>query len=134
MALLEGEIKRTVLCFVFERKENKVLMILKKRGQGAGKVNVPGGKLQPGETAEQAAVRETREETGIEPQSLKLAGQLEFYFPENGNWDNTCTVFTSENFSGRLIPESEECLAYWENVNKIPLEKMWDAEIGRAHV
>ena len=128
MVLRDGEIKRTVLVFVFDRARNSLLMIRKKRGQGAGKVNVPGGKLRAGESAEAAAVRECVEETGIRPEALREAGRLEFYFPENENWDNTCIVFTAEAFSGSLSPESEECSAHWEDLSKLPLDQMWDAD------
>lgn len=128
MALRDGELKRTALCFVFDREKNSLLMILKKRGQGAGKINVPGGKLQPGETAAEAAIRETKEETGIVPLAVKEAGRLEFYFPENDHWDNTCTVFIAETFSGKLVQHSDECSALWVALDAIPLEKMWDAD------
>jgi 8-oxo-dGTP pyrophosphatase MutT (NUDIX family) len=126
--LRDGEIKRTALCFVFDRAQNALLMIHKKRGQGTGKVNVPGGKLQDGESAEQAAIRETFEETGILPEGLQEAGRLEFYFPENENWDNTCNVFTAEKFSGNLTADNEECSAYWVSLDKIPVDQMWDAD------
>lgn len=126
MALRDGEIKKTVLCFVFRGDE--LLMIHKKRGQGAGKMNVPGGKLRPGESAEEAAVRETEEETGIVPASLKEAGKLEFYFPESEAWDNTCTVFVADRCSGTLVAETEECSALWVQRNSIPLHQMWDAD------
>ncbi len=126
--LRDGAIKRTVLCFVFDRREKTLLMIEKKRGQGAGKINVPGGKIQPGETTEAAAIRETLEETGIQPRELKEAGRLEFYFPESQSWDNTCTVYTCEIFSGTVIPENEECNALWVKIAQIPLDRMWDAD------
>jgi len=128
MALRDGEIKRTVLCFVFDKKNDLLLMIHKKRGQGAGKINVPGGKIQAGETEESAARRETIEETGIEPLTMKQAGKLEFYFPYSDSWDNTCTVFVADNFAGSLISESEECSAHWLPCATLPLDKMWDAD------
>jgi 8-oxo-dGTP diphosphatase len=126
MALLDGEMKETTLCFVFDREKKLLLMIEKKRGQGAGKWNVPGGKLQKGESAHAAAARETQEETGILPLSLTHMGALEFYFPKSKSWDNICQVFISENFTGHLISESEECYAHWISLDKIPYEKMWD--------
>ncbi|HEY8279107.1 MAG TPA: 8-oxo-dGTP diphosphatase [Bdellovibrionota bacterium] len=128
MSLKGGEVKRTVLCFVFDRARNSLLMIQKKRGQGAGKVNVPGGKIAAGESAVDAAIRETEEETGIVPSGLEEAGILEFYFPESQSWDNTCTVFTAESFSGDLIPETEECSVFWENLDRLPMERMWDSD------
>jgi 8-oxo-dGTP diphosphatase len=128
MVLRDGELKRTVLVFVFDRARHALLMIHKKRGQGAGKVNVPGGKIRAGEAAEAAAARETEEETGIRPLGLREAGRLEFYFPENDNWDNACTVFTAEAHGGTLVPETDECSAYWESLDRVPLERMWDAD------
>lgn len=50
--------------------EGKVL-ILRRTGEGAGKWDFPGGGMEAGETPEQAAIRECREETGID-----LSGQL----------------------------------------------------------
>src|SRR3989344_9399765 len=103
--------KRTVLTFVFD--ENRLLMIHKKTGQGKGKWNVPGGKCRPGESDAAAAVRETREETGIEPHSLERVGAREFFFAAGGSWSNVCEVFVSRAHSGELVPETEECSAAW---------------------
>lgn len=128
MILRDGTLKETVLCFVFRNRRTELLMIQKKRGQGAGKWNVPGGKLASGEIPEQAAIRETEEETGIRPVTLSPAGKLEFYFPESEAWDNICTVYTSDHFIGSLIPETEECSAHWVPLDEIPYDKMWDAD------
>lgn len=53
---------------------------------------VPAGGLDPGETPEQAARRETIEETGWEPESLRPIGS---YFPTNGLCDQAFHVFTA---------------------------------------
>ncbi len=126
MALLDGEVKQTTLCFVIDKRTKCLLMIEKRRGQGAGKWNVPGGKIQKGESANHAAIRETKEETGIEPFDVEKRGVLEFYFPKSKSWDNICHVFVSYDFRGELIPESDECFAHWVPLAKIPYEKMWD--------
>lgn len=128
MILRDGELKHTVLCFVFRNERTELLMIRKKRGQGAGKWNVPGGKLAPGEIPEQAAIRETEEETGIRPITIERAGKLEFYFPVSDAWDNVCTVFVSDHFIGNLADENEECSAHWVRVSEIPYDQMWDAD------
>jgi len=46
-------------------KNALVMMGMKKRGFGAGKWNGFGGKVEPGESNEQAAVRELHEESGV---------------------------------------------------------------------
>ncbi len=118
--------KRTVLSFVFDG--DRLLMIHKKRGQGAGKWNVPGGKIQENESVIAAVFRETEEETGITPINPEKIGTLEFRFPNGNNWENICEVFVAKSFSGRLVGETEECSAMWVPVAEIPYEKLWDSD------
>ena len=63
------------LVFVF--RDDEVLLINKKTGLGKGKVNGPGGKVDPGETPEKAAIRECQEELAITVKAIiidSLAG------------------------------------------------------------
>ncbi|MEJ0073651.1 MAG: NUDIX domain-containing protein [Candidatus Saccharibacteria bacterium] len=57
--------KETTLLLL--RRNDEVLLAMKKRGFGAGRWNGVGGKLDPGETVEQALVRECQEEIGVTP-------------------------------------------------------------------
>lgn len=51
-----------------------------------GQIALPGGGIDPGETPEIAAVRETEEETGIQPSSIEVIGSLsEVAVPVSGN-------------------------------------------------
>ena len=56
---------RATLMFIIDEAKREVLLIRKKRGLGAGKINGPGGKIDPGETSLECAVRETQEELGV---------------------------------------------------------------------
>ncbi len=40
----------------------------------------PGGRMEPGETPSQCALRETWEELGIQPQSVRLLGEADFLY------------------------------------------------------
>ena len=54
------------------KKDGKLLLGLKKRGFGLGKINGIGGKVEEGESVEAAAVRETFEEIGVTTSFLTI--------------------------------------------------------------
>jgi mutator protein MutT len=64
-------------------REHKVLICQRLAAADLGGLwEFPGGKIEPGEGAEQCALRELREETGIEAHILKEWGMIEFDYPE----------------------------------------------------
>ena len=113
--------KPMTLCFV--RRENEVLLGLKKRGFGMGRWNGFGGKLQEGESIEDATKREVFEEVGIEIKALQKVGVIDF------SWNHKpdileVHIFEAKDFSGEA-QESEEMKPEWFSLEKIPYEKMW---------
>lgn len=113
-----------VLCFVEDG--DKLMLIHKKTGLGAGKINAPGGRIEPGETPEQAAVRETIEETGITPSELEEKGRLHFQFKDGYSLKGH--VFFARKFSGQLT-ETDEADPFWCTKSDIPYGKMWEDDI-----
>jgi len=111
---------RASLCFV--QQEGMVLMIRKKRGLGAGKINAPGGRLEPGETGIQAAIRETEEEVGVTPLNLSHRGELHFQFTDGLALH--CAVFLAVGCVGQPI-ETDEAIPYWMEPSAIPYHDMW---------
>jgi 8-oxo-dGTP diphosphatase len=109
-----------VLTFI--RREGQLLLILKKRGLGHGKFNAPGGRLEAGETPEQAAVRETQEEVKLTPLNLCFAGQLDFAFVDG--YSLRCHVFTSDACEG-TPGETDEAVPFWCDETEIPYGRMW---------
>ena len=112
------------LCYLIN-KQGKVLLQFKARGFGQGKWNGVGGKVEPGETIEQSAAREIKEETGLIVKKLEEMGQLEFIFTRQPDWNSYCHVFICRQFSGRL-QRSQEGKLKWFGLKQIPLDKMWD--------
>lgn len=52
-----------------------------------GQISFPGGRIDPGETPEEAALREADEEVGVVPASVALMGRLPaFYIPPSRYW------------------------------------------------
>lgn len=110
--------------FVIQGEE--ILLIEKKRGLGAGKINGPGGKIDPGETPLECAVRETREELGIEALEPVKMGELSFAMSDYP--DILCHVFLSRKFTGEP-GETDEAKPLWRRVDEIPYERMWNDDI-----
>jgi 8-oxo-dGTP diphosphatase len=112
--------ERANLCFVI--KGGKVLLIRKKRGLGAGKINGPGGRNEKGETPEQAAVRELQEELGITPLGMEAVGELHFQFLDG--YGLYVTVFAASDCRGEPM-ETDEAIPYWIALKDIPYHDMW---------
>lgn len=102
---------------------DNVLLINKKRGLGAGKVNAPGGHIEDGETPLDTACREFREEVGLVPGGLALRGKLYFHFLDGLKMEGF--VFLADSFKGTLI-ETDEAEPFWCPIDAIPLDRMWE--------
>lgn len=75
-----------VLVFAFDWTREKVLLIKKSKPEfQAGLLNGVGGKIQQGEIPEQAAIREFKEETGLDIGGLKELAHLTVNDPKNAN-------------------------------------------------
>lgn len=112
--------ERANLCFI--TRGDEVLLIHKKRGLGAGKINGPGGRLEPGETARDAAIREVQEELGVLPRDPQLRGELHFQFADG--YALHCSVFLSEGCDGEPV-ETDEAVPLWCRIGDLPLDRMW---------
>ena len=108
---------------VFVIRDDKILLINKKTGLGKGKVNGPGGKVEPGETPRECAVRECQEELGITVSNLQYCGQHRFQFVDG--YSIHVWVYRTEHFTG-VPTESEEARPLWVAVDEIPYEQMWE--------
>lgn len=112
---------KTVLCFLI--KGNKILLAEKKRGFAAGKLNGVGGKIENGETPDEAMVRETQEEIFVTPTKYEKVAEIEFdEFYKGKPENNFMHVYFVYDWIGK-IKESEEMKPFWFNKNKIPFDR-----------
>ncbi len=101
--------KLATLCYV--RNAGQTLMvhrIKKENDMHAGKWNGLGGKLEPGETPEECAIREVWEESGLRVTAPQWKGIITFPgFYDEEDWYTF--LFVIEQFEGALIdsPEGE---------------------------
>jgi 8-oxo-dGTP diphosphatase len=113
-------IDRATLVFVFRGHE--VLLIRKKRGLGAGKINGPGGRLEGCETVVECARREVIEELCITPTGLEERGELRFNFVDGHSLH--AVVFTASGHHGEP-QETDEAVPLWFARDAIPYDEMW---------
>ncbi len=108
---------------LFVIQDERVLLIRKKRGLGAGKISGPGGRLEPGETAAEAAVRELDEELRIQTADPTLCGEHFFQFTDG--YGLHVTVFKADNYSGTPT-ETDEAAPLWFGTSALPYDEMWE--------
>jgi 8-oxo-dGTP diphosphatase / 2-hydroxy-dATP diphosphatase len=113
--------KVLTLCILHD--DANILLGMKKRGFGEGKWNGFGGKVEEGETVEEAVLREMKEESGVSVHDIKKRGVLTFRFLESGEVLEV-HIFSARDFSGEPA-ESEEMFPQWYALEDIPYDSMW---------
>ena len=119
--------RHATLLFLIKRENGEVSSVclaMKKKRFGAGKWNGAGGKVEPGETVEEAAIRETKEEIGVEPRGITKVAELTFHHPHNPAFDQIVHAYISESWLGEPR-ESEEMRPEWFKAEEIPFSQMW---------
>ncbi|ADG89699.1 NUDIX hydrolase [Thermobispora bispora] len=91
--------------------DGRLLLIRRGNPPGAGLWSLPGGRVEPGETDEQALRRELREETGLEVAVGPLAGTVER--PGPGGIVYEIHDYLATVTGGRLAPGSDASAARW---------------------
>ena len=104
-------------------KENKILLMKRKNtGYGDGKYCFPGGHVEADEEIRQAAVREAKEEIGIDinKEDLELYKILNRKIEEGGEYIDF--IFKVKKWTGDVTnEESEKCEEIvWKDINNIP--------------
>ena len=76
---------------VYDRTRQQILMCLRRKDPYKGKLNFVGGKLEAGETSEEAAYRELQEETGIRREQITLVHLMDMVYY---TYDMKLEIFT----------------------------------------
>ncbi len=106
--------RKAVRCYLI--KDNKVVAIKYKKGnRKEGYYDIPGGKIEEGETAKQTAIREMKEETRIDVKNLKYKGIITKEYPDR---KFTFKTFITNDYEGEP-QEVEENTSEWININEL---------------
>lgn len=115
------KIEMTLAYFI---QDDKILLPLKKKNIGKGKHNGVGGRVEEGETIDQAMVRECNEEVGLIPTDFEYVAEIVC----NNTGINQLAVvhvYICKSWCGTLI-ETDEMKPCWFNLDAIPYESMMD--------
>lgn len=116
----------TECTLVFLRRDDEILLAMKKRGFGTGKWNGPGGKCEPNETIDQTMVRECEEEVGAVPIKYEMVAEGNFRNSKvDEPWQLHIHVYVCDEWRGEIV-ESEEMAPKWFKIDDIPYDEMWD--------
>lgn len=111
-----------------------------------GQISFPGGRVDPGETIEDAAVREAHEEVGLDPASVTLLGRLPpFYIPPSrfwlqgvlARWDAPHPLVAAEDEVAEVLSVRLSLLhdrAAWRAVQLSVSGWSWAWDLGGGHL
>ena len=106
--------------------EGKIFATQRRYGEFAGGWEFPGGKLEPGESAEAAVVREIKEELGVVVEPLELFDTVEYDYP---NFHLSMDCFICQIKEGRLELR-EHSAAKWLTKETLDSVNLLEADQG----
>ena len=123
----EKKTRLTTLCYL--KQDGRYLMMYrnkKKDDQSEGKYLAIGGKLKPGESPEECALREIKEETGYEAKDLCFRGIVTFV---SDVWDNELMfLYSAEQLEGTPHTTCNEGELLWIDEKKMLTLPMWEGD------
>lgn len=114
--------KRCAVCLPIAGTQ--VLLGLKKRGFGQGKIVELGGKMETGEAPDETARRELHEECGLQALDTQAAGEVVFEFSAKPEWNLHVFIFLTRRWQGSLR-QSDEVTPRWYDISALPYPRMW---------
>lgn len=118
-----------ICTLLFLRRDDQILLAMKKRGFGANRYNGVGGKVEPGEPLEHALIRECQEEIGVTPITFEKVAEHDFIQQESDEpWRMYVHAYIGTEWRG-TPHETEEMAPEWFSIDAIPYDKMWSDDI-----
>ena len=111
-----AKIDLTTMVMIEDKNTGKVLV--QDRVKSWFGLSFPGGHVEDGESFTECAIREIKEETGLDISSPKLCGIV--------HWHNDITndkylvyLYKTDEYSGTLLKECDEGKHYWKTIEEL---------------
>ena len=122
---------RVVDAYVFRKVENKIWFLLLKRANKKIYEHLwkgVAGKIETGETAWQAALRELDEETGLKPIRMFIADHISKFYEKIEDRINLVPVFGIEVESEEVRLSNEHTEFRWMGVDEAEESLVWNGQ------
>ncbi len=112
-----AKVELTTMCMIMDKENNKVLV--QDRVKSWKGINFPGGHVEGKESIMDAAIREVKEETGLDVWDLRPCGMIHWY---NDRTEERYLVFNfkTETWEGALLSETDEGKVFWVDIDELP--------------
>lgn len=120
---------------ILERSGRILLAERANTGYSDGRLNLPSGKVEPGEPVTEAAVREAHEEVGvrIRPELLRTVHVMHYRNPEGQ--ERVGWFFATDRWEGEVVnAEPHKCAGLsWHPPDRLPASTVRYNALGIAH-
>ena len=131
----EGELRPGASALIFNETRDRILMTQR---EDNNRWCLPGGGMDPGESAAEACVREVLEETGLEARVVRLVGvytspNIIIEYPDGNKIQPVAFSFEVEMTGGELALSDETIAFGWYTVAEIESMDTLEHHLPRIH-
>ena len=124
-------VSRVIDAYVFRRTEEGFRFLILKRSETKLYEHLwqgVAGKIEEGETAPEAAIRELKEETGLDPKMMFVADHVSHFYEVHGDRINLVPVFGIEVDSDDITLSHEHCEYKWVTLEDALDHLVWNGQ------